>query len=59
MLNCLGTTTPETTTTTTTPSPIRTNFTLIEGNETVIQENSYQNATGVLGRAIKTLGPIP
>ena len=35
---------------TTTPSPITSNFSIMEGNETVVQENSFQGVTGILGK---------
>ena len=31
-------------------APIFSSFTIEEGNETLVQENSFQNETGILGK---------
>ena len=33
-------------------APVQTTFTISEGNETIVQENSFQNNTGILGNII-------
>ena len=31
-------------------APVKSSFVISEGNETIVQENSFQNETGVLGK---------